>query len=132
MLQTNPSSAAVDACLGEDEPKSLARCIRLNLDCADMCDATGRIFSCQTAFEPQMARAALQACAEACRHCQQACNNVLSEAGVRASCATLSTVEAGLYALNERPGVHGSGARVGLQHLLGVGHEAAFLSGTSI
>ena len=101
MLQTNPSSAAVDAgtlvecieacfdcaqsctacadaCLGEDEPKSLARCIRLNLDCADMCDATGRIFSRQTAFEPQMARAALQACAEACRHCQQACNDVLS------------------------------------------------------
>jgi hypothetical protein len=57
---------------------------------------------------------------------------VLAEAGVRASCATLSTVEAGLYALNERPGVHGSGARVGLQHLLGVGHEASFLSGTSI
>ena len=57
---------------------------------------------------------------------------VLAEAGVRASCATLSTVEAGLYARNERPGVHGSGARVGLQHLLGVGHEASFLSGTSI
>ena len=57
---------------------------------------------------------------------------VLAEAGVRASCATLSTVEAGLYACNERPGVHGSGARVGLQHLLGVGHDAAFLPGTSI
>jgi hypothetical protein len=55
---------------------------------------------------------------------------VLAEAGVRASCATLSTVEAGLYARNERPGVHGSGARVGLQHLLGVGHEASFLSRT--
>jgi len=101
MLQTNPSSAAVDAstlvecieacydcaqsctaragaCLGEEDPKSLTRCIRLNLDCADVCDATGRILSRQTAFKPQMARAALQACAEACRHCQQACNDVLS------------------------------------------------------
>jgi hypothetical protein len=96
MLQTNPSSAAVDAsalvrcieacfdcaqsraacadaCLGEDDPKSLARCIRLNLDCADMCDATGRVLSRLTAFEPRMARAALGACAEACRVCGDEC-----------------------------------------------------------
>src|SRR5919112_5996820 len=98
MLQTNPSSAAVeagalvecieacfdcaqsctacaDACLGEDDPKSLARCIRLNLDCADVCDATGRTVSRQTAFEPQMALAALQACAEACRLCGEECRS---------------------------------------------------------
>ncbi len=66
MLQTNPSSAVVDAsrlvecieacydcaqcctacadaCLGEDDPKSLTRCIRLNLDCADVCADTGAI-----------------------------------------------------------------------------------------
>ncbi len=96
MLRTNPSSAAVDAstlvecveacfdcaqscttcadaCLGEDDPRLLARCIRLNLDCADVCDATGRIVSRQTAFEPEMARAALQACAEACRLCDKEC-----------------------------------------------------------
>jgi len=65
MLQTNPSSAAVDtptlvecieacydcaqsstacadACLGEDDPKSLLRCIRLNLDCADICAPRAR------------------------------------------------------------------------------------------
>jgi hypothetical protein len=96
MLQTNPSSAAVDAstlmecmeacfdcaqsctacadaCLGEDDPKSLSRCIRLNLDCADVCDATGHIVSRQTAFEPETARAALQACAEECSVCGQEC-----------------------------------------------------------
>src|ERR671918_421134 len=96
MLQTNPSSATLDAstlvecieacfdcaqsctacadaCLGEDDPKSLARCIRLNLDCADVCDATGRIVSRQTAFEPQMVRAALQACATACKVCGDEC-----------------------------------------------------------
>ena|ERR671916_481763 len=74
-----------------------------NLDCADVCGATGRILSRQTAFEPQLVRATLQACAEACqvcgdeceqhgqhgmehcrvcaeacRRCEQACNNVLS------------------------------------------------------
>ena len=96
MLETHPSSAAVDAstlvgcietcfdcaqsctacadaCLGEDEPKSLTRCIRLNLDCADVCDATGRVLSRQTALEPEMARAALRACAEACRLCGAEC-----------------------------------------------------------
>ncbi|MCV4600674.1 hypothetical protein OFC63_32110, partial [Escherichia coli] len=60
-------TACADACLGEEDPKSLARCIRLDLDCADVCDATGRILSRQTAFEPQLVRAALQACAQACR-----------------------------------------------------------------
>ena len=84
----------------------LARCIRLDLDCADVCDATGKILSRQTAFEPQMARAALDACAqacrlcgeeceqhaehgmeqcricaEACRRCESACNNLLSAIG---------------------------------------------------
>jgi hypothetical protein len=66
-------TACADACLGEDDSKSLTRCIRLNLDCADVCDATGRILSRQTAFEPEMARAALRACAEACRLCGDEC-----------------------------------------------------------
>lgn len=80
----------------------LVRCIRLDLDCADVCDTTGKILSRQTAFDPQMARAILQACAtscklcgdecamhaqhgmqhcatcaEACRQCEQACNNLI-------------------------------------------------------
>src|SRR5215218_8646616 len=88
MLETNPSGAAVDsaalmecieacfdcaqactacadACLAEDDPKSLVRCIRLNLDCTDICEATGKILSRQAAFEPQMVRDALRACAQA-------------------------------------------------------------------
>ena len=66
-------TACADACLGEDEPKSLSHCIRLNLDCADACEATSRIVSRQTAFEPRLARAFLQACAEACRLCTDEC-----------------------------------------------------------
>ena len=62
-------TACADACLGEEDVQMLARCIRLVLDCADVCDATGKILSPQTAFEPQMARAALDACAQACRLC---------------------------------------------------------------
>lgn len=95
-------TACADACLSEDDPKALARCIQLDLDCADVCDATGRVVSRQTAFEPELARAAIEACAravklcgdeceqhaehhehcrvcmEACRRCEQACNSLLS------------------------------------------------------
>ncbi len=129
MIETNPSGAAVDAstlvecieacfdcaqactacadaCLGEEDIQMLARCIRLDLDCADVCDATGKILSRQTAFDAEMAWAALDACAracricgeecerhaqhgmehcrvcaEACRRCESACNNLLSAMG---------------------------------------------------
>ncbi|HYD42215.1 MAG TPA: four-helix bundle copper-binding protein [Anaeromyxobacter sp.] len=66
-------TACADACLGEQDPRALARCIRLNLDCASLCEATGRILSRQTAFDPEMARAALQACEAACRLCAEEC-----------------------------------------------------------
>ena len=51
----------------------LTRCIKLNLDCADVCDAIGKILSRQTAFDPEMAYAALQACVRACRLCGDEC-----------------------------------------------------------
>lgn len=52
----------------------LNRCIRLDLDCADICDATGRIVSRQTATEPQLVRAVLEACATACKLCGDECD----------------------------------------------------------
>ena len=51
----------------------LTRCIRLDLDCADLCGATGAILSRQTATEPQLVQAALEACATACRLCGDEC-----------------------------------------------------------
>ncbi len=66
-------TACADACLGEENPKEMARCIRLDLDCADVCEATGRVLSRQTAFEPEMARAALEACAKSCKLCGDEC-----------------------------------------------------------
>ena len=100
-------TGCADACLGEQEDtQMLTRCIRLDLDCAEVCVATGKILSRQTAFEPEMARAALEACAracrlcgeeyenhaqhgmqhcrvcaEVCRRCESACNNLLSAMG---------------------------------------------------
>lgn len=51
----------------------VGRYIRLDLDCADVCDTTGRILSRQTALEPAMVGATLRACAEACRLCGEEC-----------------------------------------------------------
>jgi hypothetical protein len=67
-------TACADACLGEHEHLGdLVRCIRLNLDCADVCEATARVLSRQTAFEPELARRLVEACAEACRVCGDEC-----------------------------------------------------------
>ena len=66
-------TACADACLAESDPKTLDRCIRLDLDCADLCQVTGRIISRRTAFDAELAIAALQACATACRICAEEC-----------------------------------------------------------
>lgn len=66
-------TACADACLGEDDVKMLVRCIRLCQDCSDVCATAGRIMSRQTEFEPELARAVVQACAEACRACAEEC-----------------------------------------------------------
>ena len=67
-------TSCADACLGEDMVQELVRCIRLNLDCADVCDVTGRVLARQTAFEPQLARHMLETCAAACRACADECD----------------------------------------------------------
>jgi hypothetical protein len=96
-------TACADACLAEESVAMLRRCIRLNLDCADACGATGRILSRQ--LEPnldllhrqvELCRLACQACAdecdrhrdrhehcrvcaESCRRCEDACTKLLGE-----------------------------------------------------
>jgi hypothetical protein len=67
-------TSCADACLGEDHHLTeLVRCIRLNLDCADVCDTTARVLTRQTEFEPALARSLLAACAEACATCAEEC-----------------------------------------------------------
>lgn len=98
-------TSCADACLGEETVAELVRCIRLNLDCADLCEATGRVLTRQTAADTTVLRGALEACAvacracgaecerhaehhehcrlcaDACRRCEQACNDLLSSIG---------------------------------------------------
>lgn len=61
-----------DACVGEKDPM-LAACIRLNTDCADICDTTGRLLSRLTETPKNVTLSQLQTCALTCLECSQEC-----------------------------------------------------------
>lgn len=68
-------TACADACLGEEKVQPLTQCIRLNLDCADVCNAAGAVATRRTGGNVSVIRMSLQACAEACRKCAQECES---------------------------------------------------------
>src|SRR5699024_7078058 len=98
-------TACADACLAEDTVAELTQCIRLNQDCADVCETTGRVLSRQTGKNEALncslveeCQAACRSCAEerekhaemhehckfcaaACRRCEHACAELLSSIG---------------------------------------------------
>ena len=68
-------TACADACLSEEGVEKLRKCIRLDLDCADICEVTGRVLTRQTEYDAPTSKAQLQACAEACTTCAQECES---------------------------------------------------------
>lgn len=66
-------TACADACLGEEMVAELRRCITTDLNCADLCAATGRILSRHTGYDAELTRATLIACRDACRRCAEEC-----------------------------------------------------------
>lgn len=62
-----------DACLAEDSVRELVRCIRLNLDCSAICDATGHMVSRMSEPDAALLHRQLEACMEACRVCAEEC-----------------------------------------------------------
>lgn len=72
-----------DACLGEEMVQQLTQCIRLNLDCADICAAGGTIASRRTGSNEAVIQATLRACEEACRLCAEECEQ---HAGMHEHC----------------------------------------------
>jgi hypothetical protein len=66
--------ACADACLGEEHVAMLRKCIRLNLDCADICVTTGRLLSRLFETDADILRAQLEACARACASCGTECH----------------------------------------------------------
>lgn len=63
-----------DACLAEDMVKDLRQCIRLDLDCADICALTARIAARRTGSNEEVIRQVLAACETACRLCAAECD----------------------------------------------------------
>lgn len=68
-------TACADACLGEDAVAQLAKCVRTNLDCADVCGSAGRVLSRHTGYDANLTATVVQACAVACRVCADECDN---------------------------------------------------------
>ena len=62
-----------DADLGEHNVGELARCIRLCLQCTDLCTATARIVTGQTEYDANVAKPLLEACAAICKSCGDEC-----------------------------------------------------------
>ncbi len=59
--------------LGEPNPAEMVRCIRLCLDCVDLCTATVGVISRQTEYDAGLVRPLLQACVSVCKSCGDEC-----------------------------------------------------------
>ena len=66
-------TACADDCLSEEQVAELVKCIRLNLDCADICTTTLRVASRQTDYDANVTRPVLEACVAACTSCGDEC-----------------------------------------------------------
>jgi hypothetical protein len=66
-------TSCADACLAEEMVAELRQCIRLNLDCADVCAATATIATRRTGSNEEAIRKMLDACIAACRLCGAEC-----------------------------------------------------------
>jgi hypothetical protein len=66
-------TACADACLGEEMVAELSRCIRLNQNCADICQTTARVLTRIGQPELQVIQSLLQTCAAICQACGQEC-----------------------------------------------------------
>ena len=67
-------TACADACLAERDIEYLVACVRLNLDCAAVCSATGSIMArSNKAGHRQLQEAQLTTCIAFCRACAAEC-----------------------------------------------------------
>ena len=82
-------TACADACLSEDVVAELTTCIRTDLDCADVCETTGRVLSRHTGYDANVTRAVLEACAPVCKACGDECER---HAGMHEHCRVCAEV----------------------------------------
>jgi hypothetical protein len=63
-----------DACLSEEQHlQQLVSCIRLNLDCADVCRVTAQLLTRPSHRDAPALQAQLEACIQICRACADEC-----------------------------------------------------------
>lgn len=66
-------TSCADACLSEENVAEMRKCIRLDLDCADICATTARVLTRQTEYDAPSSKAQLEACREICSTCADEC-----------------------------------------------------------
>jgi hypothetical protein len=66
-------TADTDADLGEQNLAEMVTCIRLCLDCTDICTATSGVISRMAEYDPSVARPLLEACVAICKSCGDEC-----------------------------------------------------------
>jgi hypothetical protein len=66
-------TACADACLAERDLEPLRQCIRLDLDCADICETTTRVLSRMGRGTTPFVRRVVDACAVASAECGAEC-----------------------------------------------------------
>lgn len=59
--------------LSEPDVAAMVKCIRLCLDCADICNATVAVTSRQTEYDANITIPLLEACTAACKSCGDEC-----------------------------------------------------------
>ncbi|MFY9488506.1 MAG: hypothetical protein WAP35_07425 [Solirubrobacterales bacterium] len=120
-----------DDCLAErHEQGHMAKCIRLNLDCVDICTATQRAISRQSAYEPTTIAAQLRAAIAATHACAQVCGDHgqhMAHCGICAAyCQAAATACTDLLAA--LPGLPDNG---GDEHKTGIGRAISAITGRS-
>lgn len=67
-------TSCADACLAEEMVADLRQCIRLNLDCADVCATAATVATRRTGSNEEVIRRMIEACELACRLCGEECD----------------------------------------------------------
>jgi hypothetical protein len=68
--------ACAEACLSGVELEKLGTCVRLNLDCAEICLATRTLVAEALLFAPRLVHAQLMVCARLCASCEAECRRL--------------------------------------------------------
>lgn len=97
--------ACADACTAETDPAMIAmslKCIRTDLDCADICTVAARVITRQTGYDAATTIAVIEAARASLRACEAACDEMADMAHCAICADACRGTEALLGRLAER------------------------------